>query len=95
MNRQSIIVILIGAIATLSGFATVDYLRKQRCGELEGIWTPALRECRLPSGEPTGTMTVAAALLGVGIALAVGFTLYRAYMFATGRARAAASSQGR
>lgn len=96
MNRQSIIVILIGAIATLAGFGTVDYLRKQRCVELEGIWTPALRECRLASGETTGTLTAISALLGVGIAVAVGFTLYRAYTFATGRAHAAAASrQGR
>lgn len=95
MNRQSLIVILIGAIATLSGFATVDYLRKQRCGDLQGIWTPALRECRLPSGETTGTMTIVSALIGLAIAAAVGFTLYRAYMYATGRARAAASARGR
>lgn len=92
MNRQSIIIILIGAIASLSGFATIDYFRRRRCAELEGAWTAAVRECRLASGEAAGTFTIGGALVGVVIAIAVGFTLYRAYMFATGRARGAAST---
>ena len=91
MNRQSIIVILIGAIASLSGFATVDYFRRERCAELHGTWASALRECRLATGETTGTLTAMSVVLGVAIAAAVGFTLYRAYLFVTGRAQGFAS----
>lgn len=91
MNRQSIIVILIGAIASLCGFATIDFFRRRRCRELEGVWTAA-RECQLVSGEAPGTFTIGGAVLGVLIGIAVGFTLYRAYLFATGRARRAAST---
>ena len=87
MNRQSIIVIIIGAIATLCGLATVDYFRRRRCGELEGTWTASLRECRLETGEAVGTLTAGSAILGVVLAVAVAFTLYRAYLFATGRVR--------
>lgn len=92
MNRQSIIVILIGAIASLSGFATIDYFRRRRCAELEGAWTAAARECRLVSGETPGTFTVGGVVIGLIVAIAVGLTLYRAFMFATGRARRAASA---
>lgn len=91
MNRQSIIVILIGAIASLSGFATIDYFRRRRCAELEGVWT-AMRECRLVSGDTPGTFTIGGSALGLLVAVAVGLTLYRAYLFATGRARRAAST---
>jgi hypothetical protein len=93
MNRQSIIVILMGAIATLSGLTATDLLRKRRCGELQGIWTAATRECMLASGEAERTMTVGIALAGVVIGAGLGFTLYRAYLFATGRARRLASRQ--
>ena len=92
MNRQSIIVILIGAIASLCGFATIDYFRRRRCTELEGVWTAAVRECRLVSGETPGTFTLGGAVIGVLVGAAVGLTLYRAFMFATGRARRAAST---
>jgi len=95
MHRQSIIVILIGAIASVSGFATIDYLRGRRCAGLQGIWSASLRECRLDTGETTGTLTVLAVVAGIAIASAVGFTLYRVHLFATGRAQRMASSQGR
>ncbi len=93
MNRQSVIVILMGAIASISGLATADFLRQRRCGELEGIWTAADRQCLLPSGEITGTLSLGIVLAGVLVAAAAGFTLYRAYLFATGRARGLASRQ--
>jgi hypothetical protein len=92
MNRQTVIVILIGALASLSGFATADYFMRRRCGELDGIWDAA-RECRLGSGEIAGTWTIVSVIAGAGVALAVGVTLYRAYLFATGRARALGTNQ--
>jgi hypothetical protein len=93
MNRQSIIVIIIGAVATLSGLAATDLLRKRRCGEFEGIWAAAVRECRLPSGEAVGTLTAGTAIIGLLIGVAVGFMLYRGYLYATGRAKRLASRQ--
>ena len=95
MNRQSVIIILIGAIATFSGLATTDLLRSRRCGDLQGMWTAAARECVLPSGSATNTWTVGIGFAGVLIAAGVGFMLYRGYLFATGRARGLASRQGR
>jgi hypothetical protein len=91
MNRQSIIVILIGAISSLAGFWTFDFFRDRRCGELGGIWTSAARQCHLAGGETVGTITMGAMLAGIAVAALAGFTLYRAYMYATGRARAATS----
>ena len=91
MNRQSVIVILIGAIASLSGLATTDLLRKRRCGELSGAWDGATRTCTLATGGSEGTWTAGIVLIGFLILAAVGFTLYRGYLFATGRARGLAS----
>jgi hypothetical protein len=94
MNRQSLIIILIGAIATFSGLATTDLLRSRRCTELEGMWTATTRECVLQSGHSAGTWSAGIVLAGILIAGAVGFMLYRGYQFATGRARGLASRQG-
>ena len=92
MNRQSIIVILIGAIASFSGLATTDLLRSRRCREQLGTWTQAARECTLSSGT-ADTWTAGIAVAGLLIAAGVGFMLYRAYQFATGRARGLGSRQ--
>jgi hypothetical protein len=88
MNRQSVIVIITGAIASLSGFWTFDHFRGRRCAELGGTWTSTTRQCQLPGGESVGATTAFAALAGLAVALLVGFTLYRAYLYATGRAQA-------
>ena len=87
MNRQSIIVILIGAIASLAGFWTFDVMRGRRCAELGGTWTSAARQCQLASGETVGVTTLVAAAAGLAVAALAGVTLYRAYTFAIGRAR--------
>lgn len=89
MNRQSLIVIIIGAIASLSGFWTFDFFRARRCAELGGTWAAAARQCRLPTGEVPGTASIMAVLAGALVAAMLGITLYRAYIFATGRARRA------
>lgn len=89
MNRQSIIMILIGAIATLSGLAVFDYLRGRRCAELSGAWDGASRTCRLGTGDAAGTITLLAVVGGLVVALAAGFMLYRVLTFALGRHRSA------
>ena len=93
MNRQSVIIILIGAIATFAGLATTDLLRDRRCGELQGMWTAAARECVLASGNSVSTWNLTIVMAGVLVGAGVGFMLYRGYLFATGRARRLATRQ--
>jgi hypothetical protein len=93
MNRQSVIIILIGALATFAGLATTDLLRDRRCVDLQGIWNVAARECVLASGNSANTWNLTIVLAGILIAAGVGFMLYRGYLYATGRARRLPSRQ--
>lgn len=85
--RRSIIVILIGTIATLAGLATIDLLRERRCVELAGTWLSTTRRCALPTGETIGTGSALMFASGLVVAIGVGFVLYRAMLFVTGQAR--------
>lgn len=87
MNRRSIIVLLIGVISALAAFATIDHFRQQRCAELFGRWVVASRQCELSSGELVGTGTIAITLGGLFVGGALAIVLYRAFLFATGRAQ--------
>jgi hypothetical protein len=86
MNRRSIMIILIGAIAALAGGATIDFMRSRRCVDLQGKWVAATRLCELPGGETVGTGSVTIFATGALVTAAALFTLFRALQFASGRA---------
>jgi hypothetical protein len=87
VNRRSLIVLLIGVLASLLGLLAATRLRARRCDSLGGAWDDARRSCRLPAGvvgEST-LQTLGAYALGAAIAVLVAFMLWRAYLAATGR----------
>jgi hypothetical protein len=85
MNRRSIIVVLIGMIAGIAGFASVAYLRQRRCVGASGTWDNAVRRCTLPDGMVTEVARTSDIVVGSLIALALGFMLFRMFLFAIGR----------
>lgn len=86
MNRRSIIVLLIGAIAALAGFGSATALRTRRCRRLGGQWDPASRSCATDTGAVLDATSLLDAAAGVLITILVVFMLFRALMFVTGRA---------
>ena len=87
--RRSVITILIGILSTLGGLTTIDYLRARSCTEQVGTWLTATKKCQLTGGEIIGTGTPMIFLAGVFVGAALAFTMYRALLFATGRAKSA------
>lgn len=85
MNRRSIITMLIGAIAALTGFAVTALLRQRRCEGAGGQWTAAARECVTTSGERLDVALLTDVLLGVLTALLLAFMLFRVLLFVMGR----------
>jgi hypothetical protein len=85
MNRRSIITILIGAIATLSGFAVTALLRQRRCAGAGGQWVGTARECVLASGDRVAVSTLTDVFLGVTAAILLAFMLFRVLLFVMGR----------
>lgn len=87
MNRRSIAVLMIGMIATIAGFATTGYVRQKECAGDGGRWHPETRLCELPSGDMVGNISVSNVIAGVVVALLLGFMLFRAFLFTSGRRR--------
>jgi len=85
MNRRSIMILLIGIIAALSGLAVTAFLGRRRCADLGGTWDATARLCRLEPGVTAG-YSLAGTLAGVVTGLVVAVVLYRAMLFVTGRA---------
>jgi hypothetical protein len=87
MDRRSLASLLVGVLATLSGFYAYGALRGAKCRNAGGVWDVARRSCTLPSGTSadaaaTGVGTILMAIL---VGLAVAFMLTRIYQFASGR----------
>lgn len=85
MNRRSIITMLIGAIATLTGFAVTALLRQRRCEGGGGQWTSATRECVMASGDRLDVAAFTDIVIGIGVALVLVFMLFRVLQFVMGR----------
>jgi hypothetical protein len=85
MNRRSIITVLIGIIATLTGFMVTVLLRQRRCDGAGGQWAPATRECVLTSGERLDVAAISDVILGVVVVLGLAFMLFRVLLFVMGR----------
>lgn len=85
MTRRSIIIVLIGAIATLAGFATPALLRQRRCTGLGGAWRSGTRECLTAGGEAIEVATSSDVVIGVVVTVALGFMLFRVLLFVMGR----------
>ena len=85
MNRRSIITMLIGAIATLTGFAVTALMRQRRCGGAGGQWVATTSECVLPSGERSAVSGATDVIVGLGAALFLAFMLFRVLLFVMGR----------
>lgn len=87
MNRSSIVSLLIGILAALTGFWAYDLLRKRSCTDVGAAWDAARRACVVPAGVDPGTVApgimtyVLPIVLGIGVA----FTLTRIYMVMSGR----------
>lgn len=86
MNRRSLMVMLIGVIAALSGFAAAAWVQQERCEGAGGLWRAAIRRCQLPDGTSTG-WSLAAVLTGLVTAVVAGIVLFRAMQFVTERSR--------
>ena len=87
MNRRSLILLLIGVIASLAGMLAATRIRTGRCAALGGRWSDVERACQVAAGAPgesAGQIT-SAYLLGLVIAVVVGFMLWRMFLFVTGR----------
>ena len=85
MNRRSIITMMIGAIATLTGFAVTGLVRQRRCAGAGGQWVATTRECVGPSGERIAISGVTEVFVGVVAALLLAFMLFRVLLFVMGR----------
>jgi hypothetical protein len=87
MNRRSLILLLIGVIASLAGMLGAMRVRSGRCEALGGTWDDAARACRVPAGAAgeTAGQVISAYLLGLVLALVVAFMLWRVLLFVTGR----------
>ncbi|HYD52376.1 MAG TPA: hypothetical protein VEA99_07105 [Gemmatimonadaceae bacterium] len=87
MKRRPLILLLVGALATLLGLMASTRIRASRCASRGGEWDDLRRACRLASGasgETVGQVTTAY-LLGLVIAVIVAFMLWRIFLFAIGR----------
>jgi hypothetical protein len=85
MNRRAIILMLIGTIASLAGFATSALLRQRRCGAAGGQWRGSPDGCRLVSGEMVDVTAVGDLVAGVGVAVVIAFMLFRILLLVMGR----------
>lgn len=85
MNRRSIIVVLIGMIAALAGFATAAYLKQKRCAATGGQWRADTGLCQTPDGGLASTATTTDAFVGIFVAVVLCFMLVRLFLFASGR----------
>ena len=81
MNRRSLIQVLIGVIATVSGLATMILVRQDRCLDAGGSWSAETRVCLRPEG-PLAVARGSDVAVAVVIALLVAVMLYRASTFA-------------
>ena len=77
--------LLVGVIASLSGFAATALLRQRRCSAEGGVWRQA-EGCRLPSGETIDVTMASDVVTGVVVTVALGFMLFRVLLFALRRA---------
>lgn len=84
-NRRSVIVLLIGVIAALTGFATTAFLRQRRCQGAGAQWRSGARECVVATGDRVDVASWSDVALGLLVALALGFMLFRVLMFVMGR----------
>lgn len=80
MDRRSIIVLLIGVIASLVGALTALFLEQRRCGDAGGQWNAAARQCELSSGATAG-WSGTSLLAGVVVGVLLAVFLYRAVLF--------------
>ncbi len=85
MNRRSIILLLIGTIAAIAGFAVPAYLRQRRCAAAGGRWDNAARQCAASDGGVVEVASGTDILVGALVAVALAFMLFRMFLFATGR----------
>jgi len=87
VNRRSLIVLLIGVLASILGLLAATRLRARRCDSLGGTWDDARRSCHLPAGiaGETTLQTLGSYTLGAALAVLVAFMLWRAYLAVTGR----------
>jgi hypothetical protein len=85
MNRRSIITMIIGAIAALTGFAVTELLRQRRCTGAGGEWAATTRECMAPSGDRMAVAAITDVVVGVATALILAFMLFRVLLFVMGR----------
>jgi hypothetical protein len=78
-------VLLIGVISALTGFATAAFLEQRQCSDASGRWDAALRKCELATGDVIGygSRSIVAGVF-VGVLLAI--MLYRTVLFFTMRA---------
>ena len=92
MNRRSIILMLIGVIASIVGLLTANSIRSMRCADIGGQWDTARRSCRVAAGMTgeSATQVGTAYLIAAAVALLSGFLLYRVFLVATGRGPGAA-----
>jgi hypothetical protein len=80
MNRRSIIVMLIGVAAALTGFATASLVEQDRCLDAGGRWNAAVRSCQLAAGDVAG-LGLKSMAAGVFVGILVAVVLYRTVLF--------------
>lgn len=85
MNRRSIIVLLIGVLSALAGFAAAALVEQRRCADAGGSWDAAIRKCQLATGEITGFGS-RSIVSGVFVGVLVAVMLYRTIVFFAMRA---------
>ncbi|MGH7636393.1 MAG: hypothetical protein ACREOK_01980 [Gemmatimonadaceae bacterium] len=85
MNRRSIIVLLIGAIAALAGFGFTAWMRQRRCAGAGGVWRHQTRECMTAAGERIDAAAISDVIIGVVVAIGLAFMLFRVLLFVMGR----------
>ena len=85
MNRQSLIQLLIGVIATVTALGALNVVRQNRCIDAGGQWTVGTRSCMGPDG-PLSVAQGSDVLTALVVGLLLAFMLHRASTFARRRA---------
>lgn len=85
MNRRSIIILLIGIIASLAGLMVPTFLRERRCEGRAATWDEVTRQCSVLDGSRIDVSQGSDVVIGVVVAIALAFMLFRILLFAMGR----------
>ncbi|MDB4907874.1 MAG: hypothetical protein JWO05_2658 [Gemmatimonadetes bacterium] len=88
MNKRSLVLLLVGTIATLTALLSFDRLRNSACENAGGAWNSASRVCTAGGHSVALPLSALSYIEPLLLGLVVGFMLLRVYALVTGRRHA-------